>query len=223
MAFRSTWYVKIRHRVTQGDWEDAIDVNLVDVSRLQFAVTAAFHMTFPAITVGLSLFLVLMYWAYMRTDREIYLTIYRFWRKIFAIGFGLGVVAGIVLTFEFGLNWGTYANAAGPIVGVIINMEVVTAFFLEAGFLGIMIYGDGRVGKRVMFFATCMVALGAFLSTTWILAANSWMQTPAGYEVVNGQFHPTDWWGAILNPSFFWRFPHMVIGTFLAASFLTTG
>jgi cytochrome bd ubiquinol oxidase subunit I len=196
---------------------------LLDVSRLQFATTAAFHMTFPAVTVGLGMFLALMYGMYMRTNNEIYLTIYRFWRKIFAIGFGLGVVAGIVLTFEFGLNWGRYAHAVGPILGVIIGMEVVTAFFLEAGFLGIMIYGDGRVGKRMMFFATCMVALGAFLSTTWILAANSWMQSPAGYELVNGQFRPTDWWEAIVNPSFVWRYPHMLIGVLLAASLLVTG
>jgi cytochrome d ubiquinol oxidase subunit I len=125
------------------------------------------------------MFLAGMYAAYMLTGREIYLTIYRFWLRIFAVGFALGVVAGIVITFEFGLNWSGFADAAGPILGVIIGMEVVTAFFLEAGFLGIMLYGAGRVGKRVHLFATCMVALGTLLSTTWILAANSWMQTPA--------------------------------------------
>jgi cytochrome d ubiquinol oxidase subunit I len=196
---------------------------LLHVSRLQFATTAALHMTFPAVTVGLGLFLALMYGMYMRTDNEIYLTIYRFWRKIFAIGFGLEVVAGIVLTFEFGLNWGRYAHAVGPILGVIIGMEVVTAFFLEAGFLGIMIYGGGRVGKRMMFFSTCMVAVGAFLFTTWILGSNSWMQTPAGYEFADGQFRSINWWETIVNPSFVWRYPHMLIGTLLGASSLVTG
>src|SRR2546429_4413083 len=154
-----------------------MNAQLLTLSRLQFAFTVAFHMTFPAITVGLSIFLACMYGAYLRTNKEIYLTIYRFWRNIFAVGFGLGVVAGIVLTFEFGLNWAGYANATGPILGVTISMEVITAFFLEAGFIGIMLYGEERVSKHVMFIANCMVALGTLLSTTWILASNSWMQT----------------------------------------------
>ncbi len=196
---------------------------LLTASRLQFAVTAAFHMTFPAVTVGLSLFLVFMYGAYLRTGSEMYLTIYRFWRNIFAVGFGLGVVAGIVMTFEFGLNWSGYANAVGPILGVIISMEVITAFFLEAGFLGIMLYGEGHVSKRVMFGAICMVSLGSLLSTTWILSANSWMQTPAGYTLVNGQFRPTDWLAAIFNPSFVYRYPHVLVGVLTSAAFLVTG
>jgi len=196
---------------------------LLNASRLQFAVTAAFHMTFPAVTVGLSLFLVFMYAAYLRTDKQIYLVIYRFWRNIFAVGFGLGVVAGIVMTFEFGLNWSGYANAVGPILGVIISMEVITAFFLEAGFLGIMLYGEGRVSKRMMFFAICMVSLGSLLSTTWILSANSWMQTPAGYTLTNGQFRPTDWLAAIFNPSFIYRYPHVLVGVLTSAAFLITG
>lgn len=196
---------------------------LLDVSRLQFAITAAFHMTFPAVTVGLSLFLVFVYGAYLRTGKQTYLVIYRFWRNIFAVGFGLGVVAGIVMTFEFGLNWAGYANAVGPILGVIISMEVITAFFLEAGFLGIMLYGEGRVSKTVMFVAICMVSLGSLLSTTWILSANSWMQTPAGFTVVNGQFRPTDWLAAIFNPSFLYRFPHVLLGVLISASLLITG
>lgn len=199
-----------------------MNTDLETLSRLQFAITAAFHMTFPAVTVGLSLFLVAMYAAYLRTNHPIYLSIYRFWKKIFAVGFGLGVVAGVVMTFEFGLNWGRYANAVGPILGVIIGMEVVTAFFLEAGFLGIMLYGDGRVGRRAMFFATMMVALGSFLSTTWILAANSWMHTPVGYTMVNGQFQPTSWWQAIFNPAFRWRYPHMLGGVLISATFFVT-
>src|SRR5947209_4398289 len=196
---------------------------LVDVSRLQFALTIAFHMTFPAVTVGLSVFLAIVFWRYLRTGDAVYLQIYRLWRKIFAVGFGLGVVAGIVITFELGLNWGVYAHAVGPIVGVIISMEVITAFFLEAGFLGIMLYGEGRVSQRVMFIANCMVALGTLLSTTWILSANSWMQTPAGYAEVNGQFRPTDWLAAIFNPSFFYRYPHMLLGVLISAAFLVTG
>jgi cytochrome d ubiquinol oxidase subunit I len=196
---------------------------LVNVSRWQFALTAAFHMTFPAVTVGLGVFLVGLYGGYLRTGRDEYLVMYRFWRDIFAMGFGLGVVAGIVMTFELGLNWGTYAAAVGPILGVVIGLEVATAFFVEAGFLGIMLYGDGRVSRRVTFVATCMVAFGALLSTFWIVSANSWMQTPAGFAEVNGQFQPTDWGEAILNPAFTYRFPHIVVGVLLASAFLVTG
>jgi cytochrome bd ubiquinol oxidase subunit I len=191
----------------------------VDLSRAQFATTAAFHMTFPALTVGLSIFLVICYAAYCRTGKEIYLQMFRFWRKIFAVGFALGIVAGIVLTFELGLNWGSYARAVGPIIGPIITLEGITAFFLEAGFMGILIYGEGRVSRRVTMVATCMVALGALLSTTWILAANSWMQTPVGYKEVNGQFEPTDWYKIIFSPAFDWRFPHMVLAVLIASSF----
>lgn len=196
---------------------------LLAASRLQFAITAAFHMTFPSMTVGLSVFLVFLYAAHMKTGKAIYYTMYRFWLKIFAVGFGLGVVAGIVMTFELGLNWSGYANAVGPILGVIISMEVITAFFLEAGFLGIMLYGEGRVSKRVMLLAISMVSLGTLLSTTWILSANSWMQTPAGYRLVNGQFQASNWMAAIFNPSFTYRFPHILIGVFISASFLVTG
>jgi len=200
-----------------------MNTQLVDLSRLQFALTVAFHMLFPSITVGLSVLLVVLYGTYLKTKQHIYLIMYRFWRNIFAVGFGLGIVAGIVITFEFGLNWAGYANAVGPIVGVIISMEVITAFFLEAGFLGIMLYGEGRVGQRTIFVANCMVALGTLLSTTWILSANSWMQTPAGYAEINGQFRPTNWLAAIFNPSFFYRYPHMLLGVLLSAAFLVTG
>ena len=165
----------------------------VDLSRFQFATTAAFHMTFPALSVGLAIFLVICYGAYCKTGNPLYLQMFRFWRKIFAVGFALGIVAGIVLTFELGLNWGTYARAVGPILGPIICLEALTAFFLEAGFIGILLYGEGRVSRRVTMVASCLVALGALLSTAWILSANSWMQTPAGYREVNGQFQPTNW------------------------------
>lgn len=199
------------------------DLTMLDLSRLQFAFTAAFHMVFPAVTVGLSLFLVVVYGLYMKTDNPAYRSIYRFFRNLFAIGFGLGIVSGIMLTFEFGLNWGPFANATGPIVGTLLALEVVTAFFLEAAFLGIMIYGEGRFPRKVVMFATAMVALGAFVSTTWIMSSNSWMQTPAGFEMINGQFVPTDWLAVIFNPSFPLRYLHMVIATILSSALLVTG
>lgn len=199
------------------------DPTVLDLSRWQFAVTIAFHMTFPAITVGLSIFLAVVYGLHLRTRKPVYLQIFRFWKRIFALGFALGVVSGTVITFEFGLNWGKFAHATGPIIGPIIGMEVVTAFFLEAGFIGIMLYGDGRVSERVMMVSTSLVALGTILSTTWIISANSWMQTPSGYRVVDGQFVPTSWWEAIFSPSFGWRFPHMLLGVLITAAWLVAG
>jgi cytochrome d ubiquinol oxidase subunit I len=190
----------------------------VDLSRWQFATTAAFHMTFPALSVGLAIFLVICYGCYYKTGNPLYLQMFRFWRKIFAVGFGLGIVSGIVLTFELGLNWGNYSRTVGPILGPMICMEALTAFFLEAGFIGILLYGEGRVSKRVTMVSTCMVALGALLSTAWILDANSWMQTPAGYREVSGQFQPVNWFDAIFNPAFDWRFPHMVLAVLVSAS-----
>ena len=190
----------------------------VDLSRWQFATTAAFHMTFPALSVGLAIFLAICYSAYYRTGNPLYLQMFRFWRKIFALGFALGIVLGIVLTFELGLNWGNYARAVGPILGPIICMEALTAFFLEAGFIGILLYGEGRVSKRVTMVSTWLVALGALLSTAWILSANSWMQTPAGYREVNGQFQPVNWFDAIFNPAFDWRFPHMVLAVLVSSA-----
>ncbi|MDX3242223.1 cytochrome ubiquinol oxidase subunit I [Streptomyces sp. ME18-1-4] len=197
--------------------------SVVELSRWQFAITAIFHMTFPALTVGLSLLLAVVYTVYVRTGNPLYLQIFRFWKKIFAVGFGLGVVAGTVMTFEFGLNWGIYAHAVGPVIGVTIGMEVITAFFLEAGFIGIMLYGDGRVKPRTMALASWMVAAGTLLSTTWILSANSWMQDPAGYTEVDGQFHVTDWWQVLLNPAFSYRFPHMLIAVLISASWFVAG
>jgi cytochrome d ubiquinol oxidase subunit I len=196
---------------------------LLDLSRWQWALTAAFHITFPAVTVGTSAFLIVCYAMYMRTDEDVWLRMFRFWRKIFAVAFTLGVVSGIVLTFEFGLNWGPYAHDVGPIVGVMILMEVVMAFFLEAGFLGLLVYGEGRISRRMMMFSTCMVTLGTTLSVTWILVANSWMQTPSGYKVVNGQFQPVDWLHVIFNPSFGIRFIHMLVGVLLTAAWFIAG
>jgi cytochrome d ubiquinol oxidase subunit I len=175
-------------------------------------------MTFPALTVGLSVFVAICYACYCRTGNPLYLQMFRFWRKILSVGFALGIVAGIVLTFELGLNWGRYARATGPILGPIICLEALTAFFLEAGFIGILSYGEGRVSKRVTMVSALMVSLGALLSTTWILSANSWMQTPAGYKEANGQFQPVNWFDVIFNPAFDWRFPHMVLAVLVSSS-----
>jgi cytochrome d ubiquinol oxidase subunit I len=196
---------------------------LLDISRWQWALTAAFHITFPAVTVGTSVLLIVSYGMYIRTDDEVWLRMFRFWRRIFGIGFALGVVSGIVLTFEFGLNWGRFAHDVGPIIGVMILMEVVMAFFLEAGFLGLLVYGEGRIGKRMMMFSTCMVTVGTTLSVTWILVANSWMQTPAGYKRVHGQFQPVNWIHVIFNPSFGIRFIHMMVAVMIAASWFIAG
>jgi cytochrome d ubiquinol oxidase subunit I len=196
---------------------------LLDLSRWQWALTAAFHIVFPAVTVGTSAFLIVCYAMYMRTDEDVWLRMFRFWRKIFAIAFTLGVVSGIVLTFEFGLNWGPFAHDVGPIVGVMILMEVIMAFFLEAGFLGLLIYGEGRISRRMMMFSTCMVTLGTTLSVTWILVANSWMQTPSGYKRIGGQFQPVDWLHVIFNPSFGIRFIHMLVGVLLSAAWFIAG
>jgi cytochrome d ubiquinol oxidase subunit I len=198
-------------------------LSLIDLSRWQFAITVIFHMTFPAITVGLSILLSVLYGLHWRTGKPVYLQMFRFWRRIFAVGFAIGVVSGIVITFEMGLDWGTYAARTGPIIGPIIGMEVVTAFFVEAGFIGILLYGDGRVRRGTMFAATVMVSIGTLLSSTWIIAANSWMQTPAGFAERDGQFVPTNWVDAIFNPSFLWRWPHMVLAVLISAGFFVAG
>ncbi|HEY0475321.1 MAG TPA: cytochrome ubiquinol oxidase subunit I [Kribbella sp.] len=198
-------------------------MSLLDLSRWQFAITIMFHMTFPAITVGLSIFLCVLYGLHWKTGKPVYLQMFRFWRRIFAVGFAIGVVAGIVITFEMGLNWGVYAAQTGPIIAPIIGMEVVTAFAVEAGFIGVLLYGDGRVKQGTMFAATVMVSIGTILSSTWIIAANSWMQTPAGSTFQNGRFEPVSWIDVIFNKSFMWRYPHMLIAVLISASFFVAG
>jgi cytochrome bd ubiquinol oxidase subunit I len=198
-------------------------VNLLTLSRWQFAITVMFHMTFPAITVGTSILLCVLYWLYWRTQRPVYLQMFRFWRRIFAVGFAIGVVSGIVMTFQFGLDWGVFAAKAGPIQGPLLGMEVVTAFFVEAGFIGVLLYGDGRVKPRTMFTATVLVAIGTVLSATWILANNSWMQTPSGFVVRDGRFVPVNWLHVIFSPSFIWRWPHMLNAVLISASFFVAG
>jgi len=198
-------------------------MSLLTLSRWQFAITVIFHMTFPAITVGISILLCVLYGMHWRTGKPVYLQMFRFWRRIFAVGFAIGVVAGIVITFEFGLDWGVFAAKTGPIMGPILGMEVVTAFFVEAGFIGILLYGDGRVRKGTMFAATVMVALGTLLSSTWIIANNSWMQTPSGFTVRNGRFEPTNWLHVIFSPSFLWSWYHMLAAVLLSSGFFVAG
>jgi len=198
-------------------------VSLLTLSRWQFAVTVMFHMTFPAITVGTSILLCVLYGMYWKTRKPVYLQMFRFWRRIFAVGFAIGVVAGIVITFEFGLDWGVFAAKTGPIMGPILGMEVVTAFFVEAGFIGILLYGDGRVRPPTMFAAAVMVSLGTVLSSTWIIANNSWMQTPSGFVVRDGRFEPVNWLRVIFSPSFVWSWYHMLGAVLVSASFFVAG
>ncbi len=161
-------------------------VDAAVLARLQFAFTVSFHIIFPAFTIGLASYLAVLEALWLWRGRAIYMVLYRYWLKIFALTFGMGVVSGIVMSYQFGTNWGPFSDRAGPILGPLMGYEVLTAFFLEAGFLGVMLFGLKRVGKGLHFFATCMVALGTLISTFWILAANSWMHTPAGFEIRDG-------------------------------------
>ena len=179
-------------------------MDALTLARAQFAFTVSFHFLFPSFSIGLASYLVVLEALWIRTGSGIYANLYRYWLKIFAVVFGMGVVSGLVLSYEFGTNWSVFSAKAGPIIGPLMAYEVMTAFFLEAGFLGVMLFGIKKVGKRVHFFATCMVALGTLLSATWIISANSWMHTPSGFTVNHaGQFVPAGSWLAIIfNPSF---------------------
>ncbi len=189
------------------------------LARVQFAFTVSFHIIFPAFSIGLAIYLAVLNGLWLRTREDIYLTLFNYWKKIFAVAFGMGVVSGIVMSYQFGTNWSVFSDKAGPVVGPLMAYEVLSAFFLEAGFLGIMLFGRERVGERLHMFATAMVAFGTLMSATWILAVNSWMQTPAGYSINEvGQFVPEDWWQIIFNPSFPYRFVHMVLAAFLTTS-----
>src|SRR4029079_11955350 len=176
------------------------------LARWQFAFTVSFHIVFPAFTIGLASYLAVLEALWLLTGRGIYLSVFNYWKKIFALSFGMGVVSGVVMTYQFGTNWSVFSDRTGPVLGPLMAYEVLAAFFLEAGFLGIMLFGRERVGRRLHFFATLMVALGTLLSAFWILAANSWMHTPAGYALNDaGQFIVTDWWAVVFNPSFPYR------------------
>ncbi len=191
----------------------------LELARIQFAFTVSFHIIFPAITIGLASFLAVLEGLWLKTRNTDYKTLYHFWSKIFAVNFGMGVVSGLVMAYQFGTNWSFFSDFAGTITGPLLVYEVLTAFFLEAGFLGVMLFGWHRVGEKLHFFATCMVALGTIISTFWILASNSWMQTPQGYEIVNHQVVPVDWFAVVFNPSFPYRLLHMGTAAFLASAF----
>lgn len=188
------------------------------LARIQFAFTVSFHIIFPAITIGLASFLALLEGLWLKTKEPSYLSLYHFWIKIFAVNFGMGVVSGLVMAYQFGTNWSGFSQFAGSITGPMLTYEVLTAFFLEAGFLGIMLFGWNKVGRKLHFFATCMVALGTLISTFWILSSNSWMQTPQGYTIENGVVVPVDWLQVVFNPSFPYCLLHMSIGAFLASA-----
>ena len=200
-----------------------MELDALFLSRVQFAFTISFHIIFPAFTIGLASWLAALEFQSLRTGEPIYRNLYRFWVKVFAISFGLGVVSGIVMSYQFGTNWSRFSEFAGNVVGPLIAYEVITAFFLEAAFLGIMLFGWERVGDRLHFLATCMVALGTLFSAFWILSANSWMQTPAGHAIENGIAVPVDWWRIVFNPSFPNRFAHMVMACYLTTAFAIAG
>ena len=191
----------------------------VALARAQFAFTMSFHIIFPAFTIGLASYLAVLDALWLWTGRDVYINLFNYWLKIFAVVFGMGVVSGIVMSYQFGTNWSAFADKAGPVIGPLMAYEVLTAFFLEAGFLGVMLFGLKRVGPRLHFVATLMVAIGTLISAFWILSANSWMQTPAGYAVnAEGQFVAADWFKVIVNPSFPYRLVHMVLAAYLTTA-----
>jgi cytochrome d ubiquinol oxidase subunit I len=200
------------------------------LARMQFAANITFHILFPTISVGLGWLLLFFRLRWLQTrhgpDQAVaqgWLDAYRFWTKVFALSFALGVVSGITMSFQFGTNWPGFMEHAGNIAGPLLGYEVLTAFFLEAGFLGVMLFGHGKVSERVHLMSTFFVAFGTTLSAFWILALNSWMQTPAGYEIIDGVYHVKSWIDVIFNPSFPYRFTHMVLASALTCAFLISG
>ena len=196
----------------------------VFLSRIQFAFTVSFHIIFPALSIGSATFLAFVEGLWYFTGKKMYEEIYRFWIKIFAISFGLGVVSGIVLSFEIGTNWSHFSQYAGNVLGPLLGYEVLTAFFLEASFLGIMLYGIGKVSRKMHFVATVIVAFGTTVSAFWILAANSWMQTPQGFSIGgDGLLYPESWREIIFNPSFPFRFFHMLFASYITTLLMIAG
>jgi len=196
----------------------------VMLARIQFAFTVSFHIIFPSFTIGLASWLAVLEWRWLRTGNPVYADVYQMWVKIFAVTFGMGVVSGVVLSFQFGTNWSILSDAGGNILGPLLGYEVITAFFLEASFLGVMLAGWNRVGRRLHFAATVLVAAGTLISAFWILSANSWMHTPDGFRVGgNGLIYPTNWLAIIFNPSFPYRFVHMVVAAYLTTAFTVAG
>src|SRR3569623_1643340 len=199
-------------------------ISAIDLARAQFAFTMSFHIVFPAFSIGLASYLAVLEALWLWTGREVFINLFNYWLKIFAIAFGMGVVSGIVMSYQFGTNWAAFSNKTSPMIEPLMAYEVLTAFFLEAGFLGVMLFGLERVGHKLHFFATLMVAVGPLFSAFWILSANSWMQTPTGYAINDaGQFVPADWWDEIFNPSFPYRLVNMVLAAYLTTAFVVGG
>ena len=190
------------------------------LARIQFAFTISFHFIFPAFSIGLASFLAVLNGLWLWKKDPVYLNLFNYWKKIFAVAFGMGVVSGIVMSYQFGTNWSVFSDKAGPVIGPLMAYEVLTAFFLEAGFLGVMLFGLSKVGPRLHFTATLMVAIGTLISATWIIAVNSWMHTPQGHAIAaNGQFIPVDWWAIVFTPSFPYRLVHTVMAAYLTTAF----
>jgi len=204
---------------------DSTETALI-LARAQFAFTVSFHFLFPAFSIGLASYLAVLEGLWLWTGKQVYLDLFKYWLRIFAVAFAMGVVSGIVMSYQFGTNWAVFSDKAGPIIGPLMAYEVLTAFFLEAGFLGVMLFGMKKVGKGLHYAATCMVALGTFVSAFWILSVNSWMQTPVGWTVNDvGQFvpGPGGWLPIIFNPSFPYRLVHTVIAAYLTTAFVIGG
>lgn len=198
------------------------NVSPIDLARVQFAFTVSFHFIFPAFSIGLASYLAVLEALWLKTGQGVYANLYRYWLKIFAIVFAMGVVSGIVMSYQFGTNWAVFSDKAGPVIGPLMAYEVLTAFFLEAGFLGVMLFGINKVGQKLHFTATLAVAVGTVISAFWILSVNSWMQTPTGFEIAdNGQFVPGESWLTIIfNPSFPYRLVHTVLAAYLTTAFV---
>ncbi|MBU3824828.1 MAG: cytochrome ubiquinol oxidase subunit I [Candidatus Oceanisphaera merdipullorum] len=200
-----------------------MDLDAAMLSRIQFAFTISFHIIFPAITIGLATAIAIWEGLWLKTRNPVYFQLAKFWIKPFAITFGMGVVSGIVLSYQFGTNFSKFSELVGPVLGPLLAYEVLTAFFLEAGFLGIMLFGWQRVGEKLHYFATCVVAVGTWISSFWIIAANSWMQTPAGHKIVEGRYEVESWMEVIFNPSMPFRLTHMLLAAMLTGTFLIGG
>ena len=197
-----------------------LGLTALELARIQFAFTVSFHIIFPAISIGLASFLAVLEWRWLKTHDPVYRDLFKFWIKVFALSFGMGVVSGVVMSYQFGTNWSEFSRISGSVTGPLLAYEVLSAFFLEAGFLGIMLFGWGRVGPKTHFFATLMVAVGTCISMFWILSSNSWMQTPQGFIIENGIIVPQDWFAIVFNPSFPYRLAHMAMAAFLVSALL---
>lgn len=193
------------------------------LSRTQFGFTIGFHILFPTLNIGLALFITIMEGIWLKAKNPLYLSICKFWTKVFALTFGMGVVSGIVLSYELGTNFGPFINAVGGVLGSLFAYEVLSAFFLEAGFLGVMLFGWNKVSPRLHYLATLLVMIGTTISAFWILSANSWMQTPAGYHVEDGRYIVDNWWQVVFNPSFLPRYFHMVMASYVTTCFVVAG